>query len=386
MKISFVPRSARNIVISFVCVVSPLCAASAGAADGKPAWQVVWEKTVAAARKEGKLNFYVGRYGTEPLLNEFRKEFPEIQLITVNGTGNSLGTRIIAEIRAGKFVADLFSGGANTNYEILYQGKTLASIRSALILPEVLDESKWYEGRHRYTDPERRHIFVYIANPSSSGFYYNTNLVSSKEFKSYWDLVAPKWKGKYVSQEPTSTGLGGGLQFMYYHPELGPEFIKRLFGDMQPTLGRDRRQITDWLAQGKFALCVGCRDANRAKSQGLPVDELDNVDWKDGLELTTGGGSMSLIKGGPNPNAAKVFINWFLTRRGQIAMQKYNDLYGEDAPNSRRMDIPKDMLVPTNRMIPGKKYFDVSDPKYADMTPIFQLSKELMKAREQGKE
>ncbi len=386
MKISFVPRSARNIVISFVCVVSPLFAASAGAADGKPAWQVIWEKTVAAAKKEGKLNFYVGRYGTEPLLNEFRKEFPEIQLITVNGTGNSLGTRIIAEIRAGKFVADLFSGGANTNYEVLYQGKALDSIKSALILPEVLDESKWYEGRHRYTDPEQRHIFVYIANPSSSGFYYNTNLVSSKEFKSYWDLVAPKWKGKYVSQEPTSTGLGGGLQFMYYHPELGPEFIKRLFGDMQPTLGRDRRQITDWLAQGKFALCVGCRDANRAKNQGLPVDELDNVDWKEGLELTTGGGSMSLIKGGPNPNAAKVFINWFLTRRGQIAMQKYNDLYGEDAPNSRRMDIPKDMLVPTNRMIPGKKYFDVSDPKYADMTPIFQLSKELMKAREQGKE
>ncbi len=386
MKISFVPRSARNIVISFVCVVSPLFAASAGAADGKPAWQVIWEKTVAAAKKEGKLNFYVGRYGTEPLLNEFRKEFPEIQLITVNGTGNSLGTRIIAEIRAGKFVADLFSGGANTNYEVLYQGKALDSIKSALILPEVLDESKWYEGRHRYTDPEQRHIFVYIANPSSSGFYYNTNLVSSKEFKSYWDLVAPKWKGKYVSQEPTSTGLGGGLQFMYYHPELGPEFIKRLFGDMQPTLGRDRRQITDWLAQGKFALCVGCRDANRAKSQGLPVDELDNVDWKEGLELTTGGGSMSLIKGGPNANAAKVFINWFLTRRGQIAMQKYNDLYGEDAPNSRRMDIPKDMLVPTNRMIPGKKYFDVSDPKYADMTPIFQLSKELMKAREQGKE
>jgi len=386
MKISFVPRSARNIVISFVCVVSPLFAASAGAADGKPAWQVIWEKTVAAAKKEGKLNFYVGRYGTEPLLNEFRKEFPEIQLITVNGTGNSLGTRIIAEIRAGKFVADLFSGGANTNYEVLYQGKALDSIKSALILPEVLDESQWYEGRHRYTDPEQRHIFVYIANPSSSGFYYNTNLVSSKEFKSYWDLVAPKWKGKYVSQEPTSTGLGGGLQFMYYHPELGPEFIKRLFGDMQPTLGRDRRQITDWLAQGKFALCVGCRDANRAKNQGLPVDELDNVDWKEGLELTTGGGSMSLIKGGPNPNAAKVFINWFLTRRGQIAMQKYNDLYGEDAPNSRRMDIPKDMLVPTNRMIPGKKYFDVSDPKYADMTPIFQLSKELMKAREQGKE
>ena len=347
-----------------------------------PSWQATWEKTLAAAKKEGKLNFYVGRYGTEPLLNEFRKEFPDIQLITVNGTGNSLGTRIISEMRAGRVVADLFSGGANTNYEVLYQGKALDSIKSALILAEVLDEIKWFEGRHRYTDPEQRHIFVYIANPSSSGFYYNTTLVNPKEFKSYWDLVTPKWKGKYVSQEPTSTGLGGGLQFMYYHTELGPEFMKRLFGDMQPVYGRDRRQITDWLAQGRYALCVGCRESNKAKSQGLPVDELDNVDWKEGLELTTGGGSMSLIKGGPNPNAARVFINWFLSRRGQLAMQKYNDLYGEDAPNSRRLDIPKDMLVPHNRLEAGKKYFDVSDPKYADMTPIFKLVKEVMKGRE----
>jgi ABC-type Fe3+ transport system substrate-binding protein len=366
-----------------------LVLASAGSilpADTKPTWQVNWEKTLAAAKKEARLNFYVGRYGTEPLLNEFRKEFPEIRIVTVNGTGNSLGTRILTELRAGNVVADLFSGGANTNYEILYGGKALDSIKSTLILPEVLDESKWYEGKHRYTDREQRHIFVYIANPSSSGFYYNTTLVNPKEFKSYWDLVAPRWKGKYISQEPTSTGLGGGLQFMYYHPDLGAEFLKRLFGDMQPTLGRDRRQITDWLAQGRYALCVGCRETNRAKSQGLPVDELDNVDWKEGVQLTSGGGSMSLIKGAPNPNAAKVFINWFLSRRGQMALQKHNDLYGEDPPNSRRIDIPKDVLVPVNRMIPGKRYFDVSDPKYADMTPIFQLVKELMKARQQMKE
>ncbi|HWH77723.1 MAG TPA: extracellular solute-binding protein, partial [Candidatus Binatus sp.] len=186
-----------------------LSVASAGfAADVKPAWQSNWENTVAAAKKEGKLNFYVGRYGTEPLLNEFRKEFPEIKIVTVNGAGNTLGTRILTEIRSGKVVADLYSGGANTNYEVLYEGKALDSIKSTLILPEVLDETKWLDGKHRYTDPEQRHIFVYIANPSSSGFYYNTSLVNPKEFKSYWDLVNPKWKGKYVSQEATNTGVG----------------------------------------------------------------------------------------------------------------------------------------------------------------------------------
>ena len=378
-------RILRLVILIFFGAIL-LSAGTLFAADSKSGWQATWEKTVAAAKKEGKLNFYVGRYGSEPLLNEFRKEFPEIKLVTVNGAGNTLGTRIITEIRAGNVVADLFSGGANTNYDILYQGKALDSIKSTLILPEVLDESKWYEDKHRYTDPEQRHIFVYIANPSSSGFYYNTNLVNPKEFKSYWDLVTPKWKGKYVSQEPNNTGLGASLQFFYYHPELGAEYIKRLFGDMQPTFGRDRRQITDWLAQGRYPLCIGCRDTARAKSLGLPVDELDNVDWKEGVQLTSGGGSMSLIKGAPNPNAAKVFINWFLSRRGQMALQKHNDLYGEDPPNSRRIDIPKDVLVPVNRMIPGKRYFDVSDPKYADMTPMFSLIKEIMKGREQRKE
>ena len=105
-------------VIWLFCVLVVTSNGSVFAADTKPAWQATWEQTVAAAKKEGRLNFYVGRYGTEPLLNEFRKEFPEIRLVTVNGTGNSLGTRIIAELRAGNVVADLFSGGANLKSKI----------------------------------------------------------------------------------------------------------------------------------------------------------------------------------------------------------------------------------------------------------------------------
>ena len=119
----------------------------------KPTWEVTWENTVAAAKKEGRLNFYVGRYGSEKLLNEFRKEFPEIKIVSTHGSGNSLGTRIVSEARAGHVLADLYSGGAVTNFEILYKGKALDSLKSALLLPEVLDESKWYGGKHRYNDP-----------------------------------------------------------------------------------------------------------------------------------------------------------------------------------------------------------------------------------------
>jgi len=383
-KKSFMYRTGRGLIltVSMSLIGFVISVESGHSADVKPTWEVTWENTVAAARKEGRLNFYVGRYGSEKLLNEFRKEFPEIKIVGTNGAGNSLGTRIVSEARAGQVLADLYSGGAVTNFEILYKGKALDSLKSALLLPEVLDESKWHGGKHRYNDSEQQYVFIYIANPTSTSIYFNTQLVNPKEFKSFWDLVNPKWKGKFVSQEPTSTGIGPSLQFFFYHPELGPDFLRKLFIDQQPIYSRDRRQMTDWLAQGKFALCIGCRDAERANKQGLPVDDMDMVDWKEGSHISSGGGSLGLIRGGPHPNAAKVFINWFLSRRGQIALQKYEDLYDEDPPNSRRIDIPKDMLPPSSRLVEGRRYFDFSEPKYSDMTPIFQLAKEFMKGRE----
>src|SRR6266540_412589 len=127
---------------------------------------------------------------------------------------------------------------------------------------------------------------------------------------------------------------------------------------------------------------LGRRDSDRARKQGLPVDEMDKVDWKEGAPISPGGGSISLIKGGPHPNAAKVFINWFLSRRGQIALQRYDDLYDQEPPNSRRIDIPKDMLPQSSQLVEGRRYFDFTDPKYANITPIYQLAKEFMKGRE----
>ena len=43
-------------------------------------WKTDWEKAIAVAKREGQLNFYVGRYGTEPLLDEFRREYPEVKI------------------------------------------------------------------------------------------------------------------------------------------------------------------------------------------------------------------------------------------------------------------------------------------------------------------
>jgi iron(III) transport system substrate-binding protein len=333
-----------------------------------------WEATLLAAKKEGQVSIYIYRY--EALIEAFKKEYPDIKPSVVTGTGAQLGNRILAERRAEKYLVDVFSAGPNSAFNILYKGKTLDPLKPAFILPEVLDESKWYGGRHGFIDPEGKYILGYLANPSSAQLYYNSSLLNPKEFKSHWDLLNPKWKGKIVSLDPRLTGLGQTMQFFYYHPELGPEFIKKFFGGMDVAYSREFRQMTDWMAQGKFAICIGCKDTERAKNQGLPVDSFDNSLWKEGGAFSTGGGSLSLPNRAPHPNAAKVFINWLLSRKGQIAMQKLADK--DDPPSSRRIDIPKDDVPPDNRLVEGRRYLDVGRPEWQDLTPIFQLAKEIM--------
>jgi len=359
-----------------VCLVS-----LANTASAQTNWQKEWEETLAAARKEGQVNIYIYRY--EGLLQEFKRDYRGINVVSVTGRGNQLTNRIMAERRAGKFIADVYSGGTNSLYNTLYKGKALDPLKPALMLPEVTDTSKWYGNEHRYADPENQYIFAFIGSPSNAQLAYNTNLVNPNEFKSYQDVINPKWKGKIVSLDPRDTGLGATMQFYYYSPDIGQEFMRKFFGAMNITYAKNFRQMTDWLAQGKFAICMGCKDSMRAKNQGLPVDDFDTTRWKEGSSFSAGGGSLGFMNQAPHPNAAKVFINWFLSRKGQIALQKLGDV--DDPPNSRRIDIPKDDLPPDARMQPGVKYFDVVKPEYGDMKPIFDLAKEIMAGVEKGK-
>jgi iron(III) transport system substrate-binding protein len=371
--------NAAKLWCALLAILSVFASAALNAAQTD--WKKDWEQTLAAAKKEGQVNIYIYRY--EGLLQDFKREFPGINVVSVTGRGNEMTARIMAERRAGKYIADVYSGGTNSLYNTLYKGKALDPIKPALILPEVVDTSKWYGHEHRYADPEGKYIFAFIASPSNAQLAYNTNLVNPKEFKSYWDVVNSKWKGKIVSLDPRDTGLGATMQFFYYSPEIGPEYMKKFFGGMDITYAKNFRQMTDWLAQGKFAICMGCKDSMRAKNQGLPVDDFDTNKWKEGSSFSAGGGSMGMLNRAPHPNAAKVFINWFLSRRGQIALQKLGD--PDDPAGSRRIDIPKDDLPPDARMQPGVKYFDVVKPEYGDMKPIFDLAKEIMQANEAKK-
>ena len=148
---------------------------------------------------------YGGQEITHPdIVAAFNKEFPFIKVISATGRAADLMTRILAERRADRYLADVMASGPN-GPRMLYLGKALDPIAPTFILPEVIDGSNWYGDKHWYADPENQHIFMFEGTINSTGLSYNTKLMSPGDIKSIWDLLAPKWKGKLLGMDPRSS-------------------------------------------------------------------------------------------------------------------------------------------------------------------------------------
>ncbi|MBM2802754.1 MAG: Extracellular solute-binding protein [Deltaproteobacteria bacterium] len=365
---------ATAVVIVFATFNNP-----AFAADAKSAAPSEWERTVEAAKKEAKLNVYLWHGSDlEKVVQRFEKKYPDIKLTTVGGRGSSFITRITSEIRAGKYIADVCICGVTSPFKIFYeQMKALEPLKPALMLPEVKDESKWWQGKQHYQDPVGKYLFIYLGSPSGTRVFYNSTQVNPSEFKSYWDLLTPKWKGKIIAIDPNESS--GGWRQLYYHPDLGEKYVRTLLTDMDLAASRDERQTTDWLVQGKYAMALFSRGVPEAKAQGLPVDEVKESQFKEAPSISSGAnGTIALMSNAPHPNAAKVFVNWFLSREGQTAVQEIMNS-ALDQNQSMRNDLPLDPVPVDARRRDNLRYMPIFTPEAMDAAPVLKLYKELMK-------
>lgn len=362
--------------IAFILVLCFFLSHAALAAQPED-WKAQWEKAIEGAKKEGELAIYGGEEITHPdILAAFSRQFPFLKIVTVSGHAAEQAQRILAERRAGKFLADLYAGGPNTP-RMLYLGRHLDPIAPALIQPEVTDGSKWYGGRQWYADPEGQYLFMYEGTTTTTGLSYNTKLVSPDEIASYWELLTPKWKGKLLGMDPRGAAMPTPVLILYYKPGLGAEFVRRLFAETGITLFRDRRQGTNWLAVGKFPVCILCRDIDRAKKQGLPVEEIQPGQLKEEGSIGGGGSSvLVLLNKAPHPNAARLFINWYLSREGQTVWQKVMNLKELEPSDSMRIDVPKEDVLPEGRRAEGRKYQVIG---FLDPEPVQKLISEVVK-------
>lgn len=343
-------------------------AALVGSAYGD--WKQDWDKTVAAAEKEGEVTIYgQSRAGVGKAILAFKDAYPKIKINFVGGSGSDLAKKIMAEHRADKHLVDLSVGGGGTMVLVYHKAGLLQPIPPQLILPEVVDQTKWWSKKHLYSDPEGQHVFMAQGDAGSGMGAINTNAIKAGEIDSWWDLLAPKYRGRLVMTDPDSAGNIGNWRFIYYSPDLGPKFITRLLTETQISFGANEHQMMDWVGSGKYVMHVLAKLENteNARKQGLPVRQIFSE--KEGDTISTGSGHIVTFKNAPHPNAAKVYINWFLSRDGQLAWQK---LTGR---NSFRTDIPKDMIRYKDEQVPkeGGKYLLSSLPQYEDVKPLRRL-------------
>lgn len=86
-------------------------------------WKEEWQKTVTAAKKEGQVNVYMSGYGALLDSGAFQRAYPGIKIVAVTGRGNQITQRVLAERRAGKYLADIISTGVPFPYPQLYRAK-----------------------------------------------------------------------------------------------------------------------------------------------------------------------------------------------------------------------------------------------------------------------
>lgn len=342
-------------------------AAVQGAPDKQP-WETEWEKIVESGKKEGKVNLYTS-LGTEmrtTLGNAFTKRYG-IELNVTSGRTAEIHAKISAERRAGLYVADLYIAGASTQIRLKESG-ALQPIEPALLLPEVTDRNQWQDGEMAFLDKDR--VILVFAAHVNTPIVINSDMVNPP-IKSVFELLAPKWKGKILMSDPTIGGAGA--TFITALGELhGEDFIRKLAGQ-DPTIVRDYRTHVEWVARGKFPIGTGPNPENVREfvKAGAHVATPPLQD----LAFTSSANAMvSFLNHPAHPNAAKVFINWFLTKEGQTAFVK------GVGTQSRRSDVTTEYTAPDRIRQPGVKYFNASTEEAARKMIYYQkICKEIFK-------
>jgi ABC-type Fe3+ transport system substrate-binding protein len=290
----------------------------------------------------------------------FRRAFPGMKIQTTIGSGDYV-SRILTERRAGRYIPDVLIGGSSTAVVGLKPAGALQPLGPSLILPEVLDRSAWLMNRLWWADAQEPYTCLMFLGYVQAMGAVNTRMANPGEFASYSDFLNTKWKGKIIALDIRGGGTGGVVvRFLYKHPQFGPRYLERLFSEMDVTLASDVRQAVDWVGAGRFplGLFLGSENVMHAQEQGLPVALIPPEQLKEGSPIAHSGGSVSLLDRAPHPNAAKLFINWLLSREGQIVYQESIRL------PSLRVDISKTGLYPFDLPKPGVAYVSGGEEEY----------------------
>ncbi len=301
-----------------------------------------WAKVVAAARKEGKVNAYSYSWlgDTGLAISRAFKEKYGISVEITTGRGAEFAERFKTEKRMGQQVADITEGGTVAINAMKPEG-VLTSVADDL--PVLKEKGVWLVDPTAMDTQDKANLTwrLLVYNP-----YINTKLVKTEEVPQSWrDLLLPRWKGKMSFGEPNVGATVYSVMVVLMDNKVWDEdYIRALYRQELHFVVSPADELLK-LARGENDIIVVVADseASRFALEGAPIRA---IDMKDGVVLSTA--AVAAIAKGPNPNAARVFLNWIFSREGQtLAGERMGSkMVRKDVPDIRPQAVQTSMNNP----------------------------------------
>jgi len=258
---------------------------------------------------------------------------------------------------SGEALAQLIAEKANPKTDVWFGGTGDPHLQAAELDLTVEYKSTSLPQLHAWAQQQAQQSGYKTVGIYSGplGFGYNTELIAKKKLavpRSWADLLKPEYKGEIQVANPASSGtaytmIATLVQLM--GEDKAFEYMKAL----HKNIGQYTRSGTGPIkavARGETAVSISfVHDGPGEKMQGFPVETVTPSEGT-GAEI----GSMSIVKGARNLEAAKKFYEWALTPQAQ-----------QFGAASKQFQLPSNKATPVDPRVPDFKKIKFINYDYA---------------------
>ena len=256
-------------------------------------------KLIEGAKKEGSLVWYTSTSieDIKRLFDAYNKKYPFIKTEFFNAGSARVFNRILNESRVGKIFFDLVAVRGVETHQL---------VKGGFLQPYLSPESGAYP--QGFKDAKGHWVDYFDAYNIIA---YNTKLVPKEQAPKSWeDLLDPKWKSKIALEEEMYSWYAAIS--VAWGRERAQRYMRAL-AKQDVQLRSGQTLIAQLMAAGEFPMGMAlAHRIEKMKEQGAPVEWVTTLD-----PVTVSLHPIGVAVKAPHPNAAKLFIDFVLSKEGQ---------------------------------------------------------------------